>query len=164
MKGSKVLFNESIEQNINGWWYIKNGKVDFGYTGVKNNANGWWYVKKGKVDFNYNGFASNENGWWYIENGKVTFKKNGSVYGTINNKTTWWDVKNSKVIGETVKTVPEKQVPVSSTYILNTNSKKFHYSTCSAIKNMKEKNKKVYDGTRDDIIGMGYEPCSLCHP
>ena len=27
---------------------------------VARNANGWWYIKDGKVDFSYNGFAKNQ--------------------------------------------------------------------------------------------------------
>ncbi len=68
--------------NENGWWYIKNGKVDFTVNTVAKNKNGWWYVADGKVDFSYNGFAENENGWWYIEDGKVTFEKNGVLEDT----------------------------------------------------------------------------------
>ena len=89
---------------INGWWFIRNGKADLGYTGVTNNVNGWWYVKNGKVDFNYNGFANNENGWWYIENGKVTFKRNDVIYGRVKGENAWWNVKGSKVIfNETIE-------------------------------------------------------------
>ena len=52
----------------------------------------------------------------------------------------------------------------SSTYILNTNSKKFHVPTCSSVGQMKESNKQEYTGSRDDIIAQGYEPCKRCNP
>ena len=52
----------------------------------------------------------------------------------------------------------------STTYILNTNTKKFHYPTCSSVSNMKEKNKKEYSGTRDEVISLGYSPCGKCNP
>ena len=51
-----------------------------------------------------------------------------------------------------------------STYILNTNTKKFHYPDCKSVKQMKQKNKKEYTGTRDEIIKMGYVPCKNCDP
>lgn len=51
-----------------------------------------------------------------------------------------------------------------STYILNTNTKKFHYPSCSSVDQMKEKNKQVYTGNREDIISQGYEPCKRCNP
>ena len=52
----------------------------------------------------------------------------------------------------------------SNRYILNTNTKKFHYPTCSSIPDMKNKNKQEYLGTRNDVIAMGYEPCKRCNP
>ena len=79
------MFNESIEHNKHGWWYIKDGKVDFTKTSVEHNEHGWWYVKNGKVDFTYNGVASNKNGTWYIVNGKVDFSKSGWIVINDNN-------------------------------------------------------------------------------
>ena len=49
-------------------------------------------------------------------------------------------------------------------YILNTNTGKFHYPSCSSVKDIKESNKKVFNGTRDEVIDEGYEPCGKCHP
>lgn len=49
-------------------------------------------------------------------------------------------------------------------YILNTNTKKFHYPTCSSVKNMKDKNKQEFHGTRDEAIAKGYSPCGRCKP
>lgn len=55
--------------------------------------------------------------------------------------------------------------PVSEqTYILNTSSKKFHRESCSGVKSMKEKNKKIYTGKRAEVIEQGYAPCGNCHP
>lgn len=50
------------------------------------------------------------------------------------------------------------------TYILNTNSKKFHYPDCSSVADMSEKNKQEYTGSREDLINNGYEPCKRCKP
>lgn len=52
----------------------------------------------------------------------------------------------------------------TQTYILNTNTKKFHYPSCPSVEQMKDKNKKDYSGSRDEIIEMGYEPCKRCNP
>ncbi len=49
-------------------------------------------------------------------------------------------------------------------YILNTNSMKFHYPDCDAVKKMQEKNKQEYTGKRAYLIDMGYEPCGICRP
>ena len=49
--------------------------------------------------------------------------------------------------------------PVEYSYILNTNTKKFHYPDCKSVKKMLDSNKESYHGTREDVIGMGYTPC-----
>lgn len=54
--------------------------------------------------------------------------------------------------------------PVSTTYILNTNTKKFHYPSCSAVKQMKDSNKEEFSGSRDEVIDRGYVPCKKCNP
>lgn len=51
-----------------------------------------------------------------------------------------------------------------TTYILNTNTHKFHYPFCSSVGAMSEKNKLVLEGTREEIIAMGYSPCKRCSP
>ncbi|MCD8104710.1 MAG: DNA/RNA non-specific endonuclease [Lachnospiraceae bacterium] len=55
-------------------------------------------------------------------------------------------------------------VDSEETYILNTNTKKFHYPSCSSVSQMSEKNKQEYTGSREDVISMGYEPCKNCNP
>lgn len=65
---------------------------------------------------------------------------------------------------------PEKQEPATGSeasqadYILNTNTKKFHYPTCSSVNDMKEKNKQEFFGTRDEAISNWYSPCGRCKP
>lgn len=50
------------------------------------------------------------------------------------------------------------------TYILNTNTHKFHKPDCSGVKDMKEKNREEYTGIREELIEEGYEPCGRCRP
>ncbi len=50
------------------------------------------------------------------------------------------------------------------TYILNTNTQKFHKPSCSSVQNMKEENKKIYTGTKAELQEEGYEPCGNCKP
>ena len=52
----------------------------------------------------------------------------------------------------------------SITYILNTNTHKFHYPSCHSVKQMKDKNKAESNESRDTIIAMGYDPCKNCNP
>lgn len=66
-----------------------------------------------------------------------------------------------------VQITPESSAPQESqgiTYVLNTNTKKFHYPTCSSVNDMKEKNKQIYTGSREEVINMGYVPCKRCNP
>ena len=64
------------------------------------------------------------------------------------------------------ESVKETSAPVSTgtEYILNTNTKKFHYPSCSSVKQMKASNKKEYTGSRDDLIAQGYDQCKKCNP
>lgn len=50
------------------------------------------------------------------------------------------------------------------TYILNTNTHRFHYPECPSVNDMAEKNKCVFEGTREQAIDDGYKPCGVCKP
>lgn len=60
----------------------------------------------------------------------------------------------------TVKPVAAKEY----TYVLNKNTKKFHYASCSSAKQIKDKNRAEFTGTREEVIKKGYDPCGRCHP
>lgn len=77
--------------------------------------------------------------------------------------------KSTYVGGETVGSRTEEegkqeQKPVENTYVLNTNTKKFHLSGCSSVNQMKENNKETVQGSREELIRQGYDPCQRCHP
>lgn len=61
-------------------------------------------------------------------------------------------------------TEPVKNTPASTHYVVNTNTKKFHYPNCSSVDQMKEKNRWDYTGSREDLIRQNYEPCKRCNP
>ena len=50
------------------------------------------------------------------------------------------------------------------TYIVNTNTKKFHYPTCSSVSQIKQKNRMDTNASRDELISEGYAPCKRCNP
>lgn len=50
------------------------------------------------------------------------------------------------------------------TYIINTNTKKFHYEDCSSVGDIKPENKESYNGTRSWLTENGYSPCGSCKP
>ena len=49
-------------------------------------------------------------------------------------------------------------------YVMNLNTHKFHLPTCDSVKQMKEKNRRTYEGRRQDLIDRGYRPCKRCNP
>lgn len=61
---------------------------------------------------------------------------------------------------ESTKTI----APAGTDYVLNKNTGKFHYPSCRSVKQMKEKNKIYFNGTRDEVIAKGYDSCGNCHP
>ena len=59
---------------------------------------------------------------------------------------------------------PKEVKPAGTDYIGNKNTKKFHYTWCNSVKQMKESNKYYYTGTREEMIAKGYKSCGNCHP
>ena len=53
---------------------------------------------------------------------------------------------------------------LGKTYILNLNTKKFHYPACSAVNKISEENKEVFKGDKNELIYGGYFPCGICKP
>lgn len=58
----------------------------------------------------------------------------------------------------------EEPQPVGTDYVGNKNTKKFHYSWCNSVDQMKESNKYFYTGTREEMMAKGYKSCGNCHP
>ena len=88
---------DKIQVNVLDEWDYS-AELGTNFTGLHKDENGTWvYVRNGKVDFGYTGFAQNDNGWWYVENGVITFQKQDVIKGTVNDEYTWWYVKDSKV-------------------------------------------------------------------
>lgn len=61
-------------------------------------------------------------------------------------------------------TPSEDVMPNATTYILNTNSKKFHNTDCEAAQKIGEKNREERACERDELTNAGYEPCKICNP
>lgn len=57
----------------------------------------------------------------------------------------------------------ESSVQQSQSYVLNTNTKKFHRPSCRDVKRIKAKNYGTID-SREEAIAAGYSPCGHCHP
>lgn len=50
------------------------------------------------------------------------------------------------------------------TYILNTNTHKFHKPGCYSVEKIKPENYAEFTGTREEAIAYGYDPCKNCNP
>lgn len=65
-----------------------------------------------------------------------------------------------EIAAATVRTLPEPEI----TYVLNKNTKKFHYPDCASVDEMKAKNRLDVSWDRDEVIARGYVPCKRCNP
>ena len=48
------------------------------------------------------------------------------------------------------------------TFVVNTNTRKFHLPGCESVGDIKEKNKQEFTGSREELIEQGYSPCQRC--
>ncbi len=54
--------------------------------------------------------------------------------------------------------------PEGTTYILNTNTLKFHRLDCESVTQMNAKNRAPTDQSREQLLEQGYKPCGSCKP
>ncbi len=52
----------------------------------------------------------------------------------------------------------------TASYILNSNTKKFHLPGCSSVSQIQEANRKEFTGTRKELLDQGFSPCGQCRP
>lgn len=58
--------------------------------------------------------------------------------------------------------VPE--TPETATYVLNTNTRRFHLPDCEAVSSISEKNRDDTSDDRAGLVARGYLPCGICNP
>ena len=63
-----------------------------------------------------------------------------------------------------LKEQSEQNPDSENSYILNTNSKKFHHTNCDSAKDISDKNRQDYKGSRNALVSQGYSPCKSCNP
>lgn len=49
-------------------------------------------------------------------------------------------------------------------YIINSNTKKFHYSWCKSVQDMNDNNMEVSSASSETLVQNGYSPCKRCRP
>lgn len=66
--------------------------------------------------------------------------------------------------GNQTRGTSEEDTETIEKYVLNKNTHKFHRPSCESVDDMKEKNKIISYGDREDLLEQGYEPCKRCNP
>lgn len=67
----------------------------------------------------------------------------------------------------TVKVSPKptpKPTAAPRDFVLNNNSKRFHYPDCASVAQILEKNREDVVASRDELIARGFKPCGNCQP
>lgn len=59
------------------------------------------------------------------------------------------------------ETIPQEEPP-EITYVLNTNSRRFHKPFCRSVELMKPENYQETSASREEVLEMGYKPCGNC--
>jgi competence protein ComEC len=101
----------------------------------------------------------------------------GTITATSDGNTITWNTSpsDSWLTGESTGSSSELVVSGStsnstdmtentSTYILNTNTHKFHLPDCSSVTDIAPHNKEISSLTREELIEEGYDPCGRCKP
>lgn len=132
---------------------------------VDNNNNYFTYLNEQPtepVDYNWYTVTSDVN---TTVAGVYTVKViAGDSYGNTATRTYKVNVNEPVVVQAPVVQEVVREAAPQVSYILNTNTYKFHYPSCGSVSKMKEHNKWYFTGTRDEVISMGYSPCGNCHP
>jgi len=98
-----------------------------------------------------------------VSNGKdVTFTVKRNAFADV------FDGIGSNSTEATTEPTTEPTVPETEDngrdYVVNTNTGKFHYPSCSSADDIKPSNRWDYHGSREELISQGYVPCKRCDP
>ena len=68
------------------------------------------------------------------------------------------------IVNDTSAQEETSQSEETQTYVLNTNTHKFHKPGCCSVEKIKPENYAEFTGTREEAIAYGYDPCKNCNP
>lgn len=85
------------------------------------------------------------------------FTENQAVYALTNCGVDWGGSGGSGPV------IPDSSAG-GNTYIINTNTGKFHEPGCSSAANISPANRYEYVGSRDALVANGWSPCGRCDP
>lgn len=84
--------------------------------------------------------------------------------GDVTEPTSIYTQETEPEVKTTFKPETSEDEGIELDYVLNTNTKKFHYTSCKSVEEIKDKNREDYHGTRDKLIDSGFSPCGRCKP
>lgn len=92
----------------------------------------------------------------------------GSIIASSDGENITWNCSatDSWQSGEQTESDRENAANVTeqTTYVLNTNTKKFHRETCGSVSQIKEENFQKVQTSREELEQSGYSPCKNCNP
>ncbi len=155
-------------KNVDGTWYYLNSGGDMA-TGWKLLGSTWYYLN---ADGDMATGWKNVGGTWYYLNGDGSMAANrwvGNYYVGASGAmaTNQWIgdyyVDDSGLWDQSRTKEPVSQQPVTTAYVGNSSTMKFHASTCAYVKKIDAAN-VVALSTRDAAERQGYSPCGHCNP
>ncbi|MCC8152087.1 MAG: DNA/RNA non-specific endonuclease [Lachnospiraceae bacterium] len=75
-----------------------------------------------------------------------------------------WESDETVFVADEESDVTDASGEEAETYVVNTNTKKFHKPTCSSVDDIADYNRQDYSGSRDTLVLQGFEPCKRCNP
>ncbi|MDO4632454.1 MAG: ComEC/Rec2 family competence protein [Eubacteriales bacterium] len=98
-----------------------------------------------------------------VSDGEISFSEQPAEVSVSDENQAWVEnVSDENAVPE--DSISDENTSTGRNYVLNTNTKKFHYPDCKSVGQMKEKNRQEYTGTREELIASGYDPCGNCNP
>mgnify|MGYP004514959575 CR=1 FL=1 len=84
-------------------------------------------------------------------------------YESNSQKSTQYETADGSEPVDTAKQAERTQSNEQS-YVLNTNTGKFHKPECAHAQKIKPANRREFQGTREEAESLGYVPCKVCKP
>ena len=66
--------------------------------------------------------------------------------------------------GHEPQSYPELDIPDGVTYVINSNTMRFHRTDCKSARSIRKHNLVWFYGTRKEAVDAGYVPCGVCKP
>lgn len=96
--------------------------------------------------------------------GDIFCTSDGSTVSFSTSKNTEIDTLSPVGPNSTQNNQEDASGAASVTYVVNTNSGKFHYPSCSSVEDINPTNKLTVGSAREELVNQGFSPCGICKP